>query len=178
VKKTDIELIEEIKNDSPEFFEHLIKRYEQQVYRIVFQFVKNQDYSFDVMQTIFLKVYQNLKGFRGECQFKTWIIRIAYNESQNWIKSNKNMLEMESLDSIPDRTENQENEYTTKEMNVKLLQSLENLNKKYRMAVSLRYFEHYSIKDIADVLDCSEGVVKNILYRSLRKLAKILKSNI
>ena len=178
MEKTDIEFIEEIKNGSLEFFEHLIKRYEQQVYRIVFQFVKNQDYSFDVMQNIFIKVYQNLNGFRGECQFKTWLIRIVYNESQNWIKRNKNILVMESIDSIPDKTENQENDFATKEMNVKLLQSMENLNKKYRMAVHLRYFEDYSIKDIADILNCSEGVVKNILYRSLRKLAKILKSNI
>ena len=175
MKKSDSELIEEIKNGSIEYFDHLMKRYEQQVYRVAFSFIKNQDQSLDVVQNIFIKTYQNLKRFRGECQFKTWLIRIAINESHNWMKSNKDMLSVEDIGTIPDKTGDQESEFMDKENTTLLLQGLKNLNKKYRTAVSLRYFEEYSIKEIADILDCSEGVVKNILFRSLQKLKKILK---
>jgi RNA polymerase sigma factor (sigma-70 family) len=51
-----------------------------------------------------------------------------------------------------------------------LLHSLYELNTRHRLAVVLRYFENYSIKDIAEVLHCSDGLVKNILFRSLQKM--------
>jgi RNA polymerase sigma-70 factor (ECF subfamily) len=69
---------------------------------------------------------------------------------------------------------NQEDEILNKEKKLMLLRSLYDLNTKYRVAVVLRYFENYSISDIADTLKCSEGVVKNMLFRSLKKLKKQL----
>jgi len=56
-----------------------------------------------------------------------------------------------------------------------LLRCLYDLNTKYRLAVVLRYFENYSIREIAATLKCSEGVVKNMLFRSLQKLKSMIK---
>ena len=68
----------------------------------------------------------------------------------------------------------QEDEYLALENKTILLRSLYDLNTKYRLAIVLRYFENYSIRDIAETLNCSEGVVKNMLHRSLQKLKKYL----
>jgi RNA polymerase sigma-70 factor (ECF subfamily) len=62
------------------------------------------------------------------------------------------------------------------ENKAQLLRCLFELNTKYRLAVVLRYFENMSIKEISTSLNCSEGVVKNMLFRSIQKLKNTLPS--
>ena len=178
MQKQDTELLEEIKDGMAEAFDQLMQKYQQQVYRIVFGIVKERDYALDIVQDIFIKVYQNLDKFRGECQFKTWLIRITFNESYNWIRSHKQQESFEDFDFFSDNESNQEEKYLTRELHNILMHSLDHLNRKYRKVMVLRYYEAYSVKDIADILNCSEGVVKNILFRSLQKLKKMLKNSL
>ncbi len=127
----------------------------------------------DISQNVFLKIYENLGQFRGDSQFKTWLTRISYNEGRNWIKKNQKNLSAEDLEIIAGTIEsesNQEDDLLARENKARLLRCLYGLNTKYRLAVILRYFEDYSINDIANTLNCSEGVVKNMLFRSIQKL--------
>jgi RNA polymerase sigma-70 factor (ECF subfamily) len=78
--------------------------------------------------------------------------------------------DVESLVNQSQTMLNQEDELLAKENRALLLHSLYGLNTRYRLAVVLRYFENYTIKEIAEVLRCSEGMVKNILFRSLQKM--------
>ena len=57
-----------------------------------------------------------------------------------------------------------------KENQLRLLSCLDALNPKYRLAVALRYAEGLRIREIADVMECSEGMVKSLLFRGVRKL--------
>jgi len=172
--KTDDMLIDEIKNGDQASYDDLMQRYQNHVYHIAYSFTRSQDDAMDLSQTIFLKAYENLTKFRHESQFKTWLMRITYNEGQNWIRKNKKktlhdkieVLETESAQSHP----TQEDDFLASENRILLLRCLYDLNTKYRLAVVLKYFENYSIKEIADTLNCSEGVVKNMLFRSLQKL--------
>ena len=171
-KEDDI-LIQEIRNGSQEAFDHLMQNYQDQVFRVAHSFSKNSETAMDITQNIFLKVYQNLNRFRGESQFKTWLMRIAFNESFNWVKKNQKYQPQQDIEQTSGEAQisiSQEDEYLTKENRTILLRSLYELNTKHRLAIVLRYFENYSIKDIAKILKCSEGVVKNILFRSLRKM--------
>jgi RNA polymerase sigma-70 factor (ECF subfamily) len=181
LQSTDEYLIEEIRKGSIDMFDQLMQRYERQVFKVAYSFAKSNDDAMDIMQDIFIKVYENLNSFRKESGFKTWLMRITFNESQNWAKKNRK-IQMNNLEEIDQKKEensgsfNQENELLSKEKKMILLRSLYELNTKYRVAVFLRYFENYSIRDIADTLKCSEGVVKNMLFRSLQKLKKHLQS--
>lgn len=171
--KTDEMLIEEIRDGNQKSFDELMQKYQQPVYHIAYSYTKTSAAAMDITQNIFLKIYENLSKFRGESQFKTWLMRISYNESQNWIKKNRKHLVFEEVDNNPEQesgTMTQEDELLASENRTLLLRSLYDLNTKYRLAVILRYFENYSILDIAEALDCSEGVVKNMLFRSLEKL--------
>ena len=64
----------------------------------------------------------------------------------------------------------QENEVAKREYRELLMNELQELNPKQQIAISLRYFEDMSIREIAGVLECTDGVVKSILFRSLEKL--------
>ena len=83
---------------------------------------------------------------------------------------------MENITDNPGQVGN-DDEAMAQENKTVLLRSLYELNTRYRLAVVLRYFENYSIREIASALSCSEGVVKNMLFRSLQKLKIYLKAN-
>lgn len=177
IEKSDSELIAEVKMGNLQAFDSLMQRYQKFVYSIAFGFGKSKDNALDITQNVFLKLYQNLHSFREQSLFKTWLTRICYNESINWSKRNKRHMDRESLEMVSNFSSNnrlQEDELLAKENKVLLLQSLFGLNTRYRLAVILRYFEEKSITEIAAVLNCSEGVVKNMLFRSLQKLKKNL----
>jgi RNA polymerase sigma-70 factor (ECF subfamily) len=173
LEKDDDILIEEIRGGSEKSFDQLMQNHQDQVFRIANSFTKDTENAMDITQNIFLKVYQNINQFQSQSQFKTWLMRIAFNESLNWIKKNQKYHKHEDIEVAMTKKQDpisQEDEFLAQENRALLLKSLYELNTKYRLAVVLRYFENYSIKDISGILKCSEGVVKNILFRSLRKL--------
>lgn len=173
---SESEIINEVRSGSEESFDKLMVNYQSHVYNVAYSFTKNPENALDISQDVFIKVYKNLNSFRGESQFKTWLTRIALNESQNWLKKNKRHIDMEDIQEKSGHVENKD-ELLAQENRTVLLRSLYELNTKYRLAVVLRYFENYSIREIASAMSCSEGVVKNMLFRSLQKLKNYLKAN-
>jgi RNA polymerase sigma-70 factor (ECF subfamily) len=178
VHKDDSTLVAEVRNGSQASFEQLMERYQRQVYRLAYSYAKSLEHAMDITQNVFIKTYQNLHKFRGDSQFKTWLLRITCNESQNWLKKNLRYKSEENLETLLNENAtalNQEDELLAKENRTLLLQSLYELNTRHRLAVVLRYFENYSIREISEILHCSEGLVKNILFRSLQKMKNNLK---
>jgi len=177
--KSDDMLVDEIKNGNQASYDELMQKHQNHVYHIAYSFTRSPDDAMDLLQTIFLKAYENLKKFRRESQFKTWLMRITYNEGQNWVRKNKKKFLHEEIVSANTSSTglipSHEDEYLASENKALLLRCLYDLNTKYRLAVVLKYYENYSIKEIADTLNCSEGVVKNMLFRSLQKLRSKLK---
>ena len=176
------DLLERILNGDLEAFDQLMKEYQEVVYLNVNKIIQNSQISMDLCQDIFFKIYKNLENFRFGSSLKTWIIRISINESLSWVRKNKNKMneicfnENEYL-SCEYSTENAETKIIQKE-EIKMLNfAISNLNPKHGEVVILRYYEKLSLKEIANILKCSEGVVKNILQRSLKKLRKEIESN-
>jgi RNA polymerase sigma-70 factor (ECF subfamily) len=177
LQKTDTELVKETLNGILSSFDRLIKRHEQQVYRLAYRFANDNDYALDITQDVFIKVFEHLNQFKEKSEFKTWLMRITFNECQNWAKKNQYKIENRSIEELEMKyidTINQEDEVIAKENRVMLMRSLYQLNTKHRLAIVLRYYEDFSIGEIAGVLKCSEGVVKNILFRCLKKLKQNL----
>ena len=176
MSESDQVLIGEILNGKSGSFDMLMQRYEKMVFKVAYYYTHDEDQALDVSQEVFLKAYRHLNRFRGESQLKTWLTRIAVNESQNWVKKHRRHLPTDDILQFADREtgDTQEDEMLASENRVQLLRSLYQLNTRYRLAVILRYFENYSIREIAATMKCSEGVVKNMLFRSLQKLKKNL----
>lgn len=177
METSDHELIEQTLNGSLQAFDTLMERYQRLVYKIAYGFGKSRENSLDITQNAFLKVYENLSSFKGKGQFKGWVARIAYNEGINWTKKNRYFEKSEILDEVNMNqimSITQEDELLARENKALLLKSLFSLNTRYRLAVVLRYFNEMPISEISRVLRCREGVVKNMLYRSLRQLKQNL----
>jgi RNA polymerase sigma-70 factor, ECF subfamily len=170
-------LIEDVIKGNLSSFDVLIRKYEKYVYKIAYGFGRSPDNAFDIMQNVFIKVFEKLSTYRQQSSFKSWLGRISYNEGINWVRANKNSGNFDTFDEKNEMAITHisyEDEHLAKENKSALIQSLFTLNTRHRLAVVLRYFENMPIRDIAVTLGCSEGVVKNILFRSLRKLKENL----
>ena len=176
--RTDKELIDATLKGELEGFDELMRRYERLVYKVAISFVRESENAFDVTQTVFLKAFRALEGFRSEANVKTWLLRITYNESINWLRGGG--ARREQHDPIEDAAEqlavpaSQESELIGRENRARIERAMGRLNERYRLAVVLRYFQGLGIAEISQVLGCSEGVTKNILFRSVRSLREAL----
>jgi RNA polymerase sigma-70 factor (ECF subfamily) len=172
VQFSDQALVEEILGGSQLAFGLLMKRYERLVYRIAFQHVRTRDGALDIAQNVFLNVHRRLDSYSGAGPLKAWLIRIAYNESLSWLRRHRNDRMTDELTEVnaPVLHSVQEDEVTRMEDQAMIRTELEKLSDRQRLAVSMRYFEDSSLREIAAVLECSEGSVKSILFRSLQKL--------
>ncbi|MEW6363267.1 MAG: sigma-70 family RNA polymerase sigma factor [Acidobacteriota bacterium] len=176
--RSDEELIEATIGGDFEAFDELMRRYERLVYRVVFGFVGCREAAMDVTQNVFLKAFRGLRGFRSQASFKTWLVRISYNESMNWSRSDRPHADgRESIEDFDDKiavNATQEGELLANERLAGVKQAMGKLNDRYRLALVLRYFQGLGLGEIAEVLGCTEGVAKSILFRSVRSLRETL----
>ena len=169
---SDEDLIEEIRAGSQVAFGVLMNRYERLVYRIGYYYARHPENAMDITQNVFLKCYQKLGLFKGAGTFKAWLTRIAHNESASWLRTNRRHRDQVELTPVnsPHLEPVQEHETLRREYRELLMDEMRELNPRQQVAVSLRYFEDMSIREIAGALECTEGVVKSVLFRSLEKL--------
>ncbi len=168
----DLDLIDEIRAGSQAAFDQLMGRHENFVYRIAYSYTGDRESALDISQNVFIKIHRKLEAFHGRSTFRTWLARIAQNESLTWLRSQKRHeghAEITHLNT-PACKPVQEAAVLRAELSRDLLGEVHKLNPKQRQAVLLRYFDKMPVREIGDVLECSEGQVKSILFRGLQVL--------
>ena len=172
----DLDLIDEIRAGSQAAFDSLIRRHEHLVFRVAFSYVGDADSALDISQNVFIKIHRNLDAFHGRSTFRTWLTRITQNESLSWLRSQKRHSGHQEVtpQNTPSIQPVQEKSLVHTERNRDLLAEVHQLNPQQRRAVLLRYFEMMPVREIGEVLDCSEGQVKSLLFRGLKVLRKRL----
>jgi RNA polymerase sigma-70 factor (ECF subfamily) len=166
-------LIEKTLAGSLECYDVLMQRYEKDVFAVATGYTRSVDDSLDICQNVFLKAYRKLDTFEGRSSFKTWLVTIAKREGLNWVRtrSRKTPANVVDLETVQIQTGgDQEADLLDTERRQKVVDGLQILNQRSRLAVILRYFRDMSIREISAVLGCSEGVTRNLLFRSVRKL--------
>ncbi len=154
-----------------EQFEEYFKKYCPLIFRVAFAEVKSHADAEDVLQDTFMKLLRYHPVFESEEHEKAWMIRTTINLSKDLLKSKWQQTTV-GMDTVP----NEEKVYMKVpylEQDDTLWRVLE-LAEKYRQPLYLFYYEDYSIKEIASVLDMPESTVKT----NLRRGREILKSNL
>jgi RNA polymerase sigma-70 factor (ECF subfamily) len=169
-------LIDEVRAGSTRAFEAIMKRYERMVYVTCYAYAGCREDALDIVQDVFVKVFEKADSFRGSGSFRAWLLRIAHNEGLNWVRSHARLRDHRELTAInsPEVPPSQEADLLKQERWEVLREALLDLNPRQRQAVVLRYFEGTPTREIASILDCTEGTAKSILFRSLRKLHRRL----
>jgi RNA polymerase sigma-70 factor (ECF subfamily) len=186
---TDIELVHRSQAGELDAFEALTTRYEQRVFSLARRMLRQEQDAEDVTQQTFLSALENLKGFRGEASFATWLFRIATHAALKVIRKRKGLetvsLEAategtDSVDAIPhpefiaDWRQSPEELVQRNETRRLLDEALARLDEKHRLVFLLRDVEGLSIKETADALGLSEANTKVRLLRARLQLREQL----
>jgi len=176
--RSDRELMEAALAGELGAFDELMQRYERLVYRVAIHFVQESESAFDVTQTVFLKAFQGLAQFRHDANVKTWLLRITTNESIDCLRKHRthgaghDVFDEAASPLMAEAT--QEHTLLHLDDKARIARALKGLNARTRLAIILRYFQDLGIAEIAQVLGCSEGVTKNMLFRGVRSLREKL----
>lgn len=171
-KISDEALINKIRSGSKSAYGQLMERYERLVFKVAVSCTRNVDDAMDITQDVFLKTWQKLDLYHGTGSFKAWLVRIAHNESISWLRRQRRFEDYDRMspDNAPRHGAEQESRLIESERRRMMQKEILKLNSKQQVAVTLRYFDGMPIRQIAGVLECSEGNVKSILFRSLEKM--------
>lgn len=176
------ELIARLCDGDEAAYETLIERFEHPIYNLVSRLTNDPSDAPDVVQEVFLKVFRNVQSFRGRSSLKTWIYRIAVNESRNhrrWFgrhRSQEIALEPARgethsyLDWLPDPARSPMELAMDHERETLIEAALAEINPHYRAALVLRELEGLSYDEIAEILDTSLGTVKSRIMRGREAL--------
>jgi RNA polymerase sigma-70 factor (ECF subfamily) len=137
----------------------------------------------DFLQETFLKIVEKPELFHTEKKFSTWIFTVAYNMCKNEYRRLEVREIVENYAKVDEVSQGLESEYHPAEQNLDqkvfkqaLFEELENFDDGHRSAFLLRYQQDFSIKEIGEILSCSEGTVKSRLFYTTQKLAAKLKA--
>ncbi|MCK4640575.1 MAG: RNA polymerase sigma factor [Candidatus Marinimicrobia bacterium] len=177
----EIEIIERIKNGDEMAFQQIMSKYGERVMGLAFHFTKNYQDAEDLYQETFIKVYRNINSFRFESEFFTWVYRILANQAFNYFRKSKRMTIVDPgendylWETIPaDESSEADQATLNSSLREEIDRALLQLSPQQRIVFILKHYEGKKIKDIALILDCTEGTVKRYLFRATRKLQTIL----
>ncbi|MCQ2968883.1 MAG: sigma-70 family RNA polymerase sigma factor [Clostridium sp.] len=153
-----------------EAFKKLIQENKSSMYRVSKAILKEEEDIEDAIGEAILKAYRNIGFLRNEIYFKTWLIRIVINESNNIYKKRNREIAMDKEYFI-------NMEYRDSYKDFSLYDAINSLEDNLRITTLLYYFEDLKYKDIAELLNVREGTVKSRLSRAKQKLYEILKDN-
>ena len=171
----DNELIQKFQNGDEKAFDQLVRNNLNNVFGFFMKVTRDEMSAEDLTQDVFMKLYKNLKNFRHESDFSTYLYRINSNTVNSWITRNKwkNLLH---LDQAPDKGEydiKNETEWTKEE----LWNEISKLPNKQRRVMILRITDSLSYSEISKITGMSEGTAKVNFHHGLKKLKEVLSND-
>ncbi len=187
----DRQLVKDSVKGDREAFNTLVEKYYKKIYNLAYRFVGDTEEANDLAQEIFTAAFQNLKKFRGDAKFSTWLFQIATNRGKNRFKylkrrgyfANRSMPDGDddrdsSQRMIPDFSTNPETLLAGKQVQKIVQDAINELDPDHKEIVILRDIEGFSYDEIAQILNLPEGTTKSRLHRARmvvkEKLKKVL----
>ena len=150
----------------------LVDVYQERLYWHIRRIVLNHDDADDVVQNTFVKIFQNIHGFKGESQLYSWMYRIATNEALNFIKSHAKQSAISTQDYLMVKAEQLQSDvyFDGGELELQLQKALAQLPEKQRLVFQMKYFDDLKYEDISRILGTSVGALKANYHHAVAKI--------
>lgn len=180
----EVAFVEKLKSGDPAAFEQLVNRYSSEIYGLLYRIMKDPEEAKDITQETFLRAYRGISKFRGEASIKTWLYRIAINQSRNryrwWQRRKKDKtvslddspagIERPLSEVVPGTSLTPEEDALGRERGAMLESAIAELPEHFREAVVLCDVQGFAYEEIAEVLEINIGTVKSRISRGRREL--------
>jgi RNA polymerase sigma factor (sigma-70 family) len=183
---TDQQLVTQVLGGNTAAFGNIVQRTEGLVMQMVFKMIRHPADRPDVAQDVYLKVFQNLAGFRFQAKLSTWVGQIAYNTCLHYLEK-KQLILVDPSEAAPDNAVEEgvralpslvagtdydpETALSGRELADILGTAIEQLPPLYCTLISLYHQQELSYEEIAQITSLPDGTVKNYLFRA-RKMLK------
>ena len=176
---SDQELIIEFQNfiDREANFTALLKRHQQKVYYQIKRMVSDHFEADEIAQLVWIKIWNKLDSFKMESEFTTWLFRITYNETLNYLqkqKKHQNKLSQNDIADYENATASTDNPKAT-EIQIVLDRAISQLPDKQKVVFMLRYFEGLDYEKIASIVGTSIGGAKANYHQAVKKVERFMK---
>ncbi len=160
-------LISHSQSGDHEAFDILWKRHAPKVRTIVNRFVRRSADAEDLTQDVFLKAFVALPRFRGDCQFFSWLYRIAFNIGINFQKA-ACRTEYTNIDDLAEKTTHidPERDWIGKEMQRLAETAIDGLAPAVRQALMLNTIMGFDYQTVSTLVDCPIGTVRSRIFRA------------
>jgi RNA polymerase sigma-70 factor (ECF subfamily) len=178
---SDTELLVQFRNPvtKEKAFTAIIKKYQEKLYWHVRRMVIEHEDANDVLQNVFLRVWNGLENFREDSQLYTWLYRIATNECLTYIEQQKKRISV-SLDEVETGLSNKimaDSHFDANRLEWKLQLAIQQLPEKQRIVFNLRYYDEMPYEEMSRVLETSEGALKASYHHAVKKIEDYIKNH-
>jgi len=180
---SDSLLIEKVKKGNEGAFNFLMNKYYPRVYASLFSFTKSKEDSEDLAQQTFIKVWQQIKSFRGDSAFFTWVYRIAINLAKNYVASSgyKKQKVNSSIDQLEidiSSSENIESMLIHSQSIDDIKDFINSMPEALKTAFTLRESEGKSYEEISIITETPIGTVRSRIFRARESIVDYMKKEL
>ncbi|MGD6855054.1 sigma-70 family RNA polymerase sigma factor [Bacillus infantis] len=166
----DIKKVKQAKKGNKKAFQDLLEAEKEKLYKMAYLYMKNEADALEAFQETVYKALVSIQQLREEQYFSTWLARILINTCKDLLKKKSRVIPMER-EVLEDRT----SPYMPEDDSSELLELIKGLDEKYKTVLMLRYYRDYSVRQIAELLECPEGTVKTNIHRGIGQLREKMK---
>ncbi|HVF95853.1 MAG TPA: sigma-70 family RNA polymerase sigma factor [Flavisolibacter sp.] len=157
----------------------IIKKYQERLYWHIRRLVVDHDDANDVLQNMFIRVWNGLQNFKEESQLYTWLYRIATNESLTFLENQKKRSSV-SFSDVETGLSNKikaDKHFDPNRLEWKLQLGIQQLPEKQRIVFTLRYYDELPYEEMSRVLETSEGALKASYHHAVKKIEDFIKNH-
>jgi RNA polymerase sigma factor (sigma-70 family) len=174
VTTTDTELLIQFRDPvtKEKAFTSIVKKYQEKLYWHIRRMVVEHEDANDVLQNVFIRVWNGLENFREDSQLYTWLYRIATNECLTFLEQQKKKSAI-SLSEVESGLSNKikaDKDFDANKLEWKLQLAIQQLPEKQRIVFTLRYYDEMPYEEMSRVLDTSEGALKASYHHAAKKI--------
>lgn len=174
----DQELLLKIKNEESRNygFNLLVRKYQERIYWLVRKMVIDHDDADDLVQEIFIKVWQHLDQYRSDSKLFTWIYRIAVNECLGFLRKKKKrfLLPIVNVENELSKKIDDSSQMDGDEIQLKLQKALLILPEKQRLVFNMKYYDELKYEEMAEILGGTTGSLKASYHHAVKKIESYL----
>ncbi len=166
------ELVVNVQEGDMKAFEQLFDLYKHKALRTVYSMTRDKDVSEDIVQEVFVSCYTSIKDLQNPEYFKTWFYRVLTRTAWRYMDKEKRLIPVEDIfkKSEDSHGDSSLEKLEQKESSGLIYQEILKLKPKIQTTLILYYYNEFSVKEIAQTMECLEGTVKSRLYTGRRKL--------
>ena len=160
----DANLVKRFNEGDDTAFDQIFEKYRVPIYSICYRYTRNDADARDLSQEVLIKVFRNLKNFKGRSKLFTWVYRITVNTCISFKRRDR------QVQPLPEKGTRRDPVGENVRLKVAIDDALERLPERQRMSFILRHYEGHTFAEIGEIMGITTGAAKANHHHAIRKL--------